>query len=79
MVAIRGRDLVYNILSSAKQIDLVQVKRDKYFRLLAEVRVSGMVLHEYLLERNLVVPYEGGLKPKTDWCALMEKPLVSPP
>lgn len=73
-VAVRGRELVANMLSVANQIDLVNVKRDKYFRLLAEVRVSGVLLHEYLLERNLVVPYEGGPKPKTDWCAVMGKP-----
>ena len=78
-VAVRGRELVANMLSVANQIDLVNVKRDKYFRLLAEVKVSGVLLHEYLLERNLVVPYEGGTKPKVDWCAIIEKPLVSPP
>jgi len=78
-VAVRGRELVANMLSVASQIDLLNVKRDKYFRLLAEVRVSGVLLHEYLLERNLVVPYEGGPKPKTDWCAVMNKPSDAPP
>lgn len=72
-IAVKGRDYVAKLLSSAKQIDLVSVKRDKYFRLLANVRVDGLWLHELLQEQNLAIPYEGGLKPKINWCVIPVK------
>lgn len=74
-VAKLGKTLVYNALTSAKQINLVKVRRDKYFRLLAEVEVDGNLLHQKILDQDLAVPYEDGPKPKVDWCKRMPKPI----
>ena len=52
-------------LRSAKRIELRQIRRDKYFRLLAEVWVDGRNLSELLLKAGLAKPYYGGKK--TSW------------
>lgn len=57
------RDFIIN----AKSIILVDVKRDKYFRILANVNVDGKDLSEELIKNNLAVPYFGEGK-KQDWC-----------
>lgn len=53
------------IVNGAKQIDLVNVGRDKYFRILATVRVDGKDLGQLLLAQKLAQPYDGGTK--TAW------------
>jgi endonuclease YncB( thermonuclease family) len=59
------------LLGDAKKIELVSPKRDKYFRILADVRIdSTTLLSEYLLSHKLAVPYEGDAKPQTDWCTI---------
>ena len=49
-------------LRGAKRIELRQIRRDKYFRLLAEVWVDGRNLGELLLKAGLAKPYFGGKK-----------------
>jgi hypothetical protein len=50
---------------------LVNVGRDKYFRLLSDVIVEkDLDVASFLLDEKIVVPYEGGAKPETDWCQL---------
>ena len=49
-------------LRGAKRIELRQIRRDKYFRLLAEVWVDGRNLSELLLKAGLAKPYLGGKK-----------------
>lgn len=68
-----ARDLVHSLLSQAKHIELRQVQRDKYFRILAEVVADGVSLREKLLERKLAYPYGGGTKDKTNWCELAKR------
>lgn len=68
-VALAGREAVKVLLSTAKSIKLVNVERDKYFRLLAEVVVDDSVsLHTFVLENNYATSYEGGAKLATNWC-----------
>lgn len=64
----KAKEDVTRILKSAKRIDLTNVKRGKYFRIVAEVMVDGKPLSHYLLENKLAYPYEGGTKQKIDWC-----------
>lgn len=49
-------------LRNAKRIELRKIRRDKYFRLLAEVWVDGRNLSELLLKAGLAKPYFGGKK-----------------
>lgn len=67
--ATEAKNRVNTILKNAKKIDLLNVQRDKYFRLLAEVRVNDeFSLGDLLLKEKLAVPYEGETKPLTNWC-----------
>jgi micrococcal nuclease len=66
--AIRARDQVRAILSKAKCIDLVRASRDKYFRILADVRADGRSIAEELVRAGLAERYDGGTKQKRSWC-----------
>lgn len=62
---------VSNILSSANKINLVNVKRDKYFRILADVEVNDRTsLASILLKEGLASEYEGDAKPDVNWCLM---------
>ncbi|MGI2260648.1 thermonuclease family protein [Shewanella sp. GXUN23E] len=53
-------------LRAAKQIELKDISRGKYFRLIASVYVDGKSLGDILLQQKLAVPYSGSKKP--NWC-----------
>lgn len=61
--------LVENLLKNARHIELKNVKRDKYFRILAEVLFDGKSLGDTLIKNKLAYEYDGGRKPSSvDWC-----------
>ena len=62
-----------SLLKNAKKIDLEDVGRDKYFRILATVRADGVSIGQYLLDQKLAVPYEGDTKQVVDWCVMKRK------
>lgn len=63
-----AKNLIENILSRAKKIDLENVDKDKYFRILADVRADGIMLKDILLKNKLAYEYEGDTKLKLNWC-----------
>lgn len=63
-----AKRLVENVLENAKRIDLVNVQKDKYFRILADVMIDGKNLKDLLLKNRLAYQYEGGTKEKRNWC-----------
>lgn len=67
-VARTAKRLIENQLKAAKRIDLTDVAKDKYFRILANVIVDGKSLKDILLKNNLAYAYEGGTKSKMSWC-----------
>lgn len=67
--AIAARDFVTTKLKTAHQINLINVKRDKYFRILADVEIDGKLLSKLLLENRYAIAYEGELKQQINWCA----------
>ena len=66
IVAIKARDFARKALFNANKITLKNLKRDKYFRLLADVYFDDTDLANALLENNLAVKYSG--KKKSSWC-----------
>ncbi|MBM3381116.1 MAG: thermonuclease family protein [Betaproteobacteria bacterium] len=56
------------LLTNAQRVDLVSVQRDKYFRILADVRADGASVAQVLLSQGLAYPYHGGTKISYDWC-----------
>ena len=66
IVAIKARDFARKALFNAKTITLKNLKRDKYFRLLADVFFDDKDLANALLANKLAVKYSG--KKKSSWC-----------
>ena len=66
IVAIKARDFSRKALLNAKTITLKNLKRDKYFRLLADVYFDDIDLANALLVNNFAVKYSG--KKKSSWC-----------
>jgi endonuclease YncB( thermonuclease family) len=65
-LAIKARDFTRSYLNNASSVQLSNLKRDKYFRLLADVYVDGESLAAALLANDLAVIYSG--KKKLTWC-----------
>ncbi|BFM13343.1 hypothetical protein R50072_34960 [Simiduia litorea] len=53
-------------LRNANRIELKNLQRDKYFRLLSDVYVDGENLAQQLLRQGFAVPYSGHTK--INWC-----------
>ena len=66
-----AKNLTQNLLKNAKRIDLINIGRDKYFRVLADVLYDGKNLAEIILKNQLAYPYEGKKKQSLDWCQRM--------
>lgn len=64
----KAKKIVRNLLKNAKRIDLENVSRGKYFRVVADVKIDGQSLSYYLLKNGLAHTYDGGTKKKVDWC-----------
>jgi endonuclease YncB( thermonuclease family) len=73
VVARESRNLVRSLLSSASRIDLTSLKRDKYFRILADVIADGESVAQVLLAHGLAYPYNGGPKARIDWCEISQR------
>lgn len=65
--AILARDYLHSMIEKAVRVDLRNVGRDKYFRILADVVADGVNLNQAMLKAGHAVPYEGGTKVK-NWC-----------
>ncbi|MCT4640813.1 MAG: thermonuclease family protein [Bacteriovoracaceae bacterium] len=63
-----AKKLVKNLLKNAKRIDLLNIQRGKYFRIVADVIIDGKSLKDYLLKNKLAYEYYGGTKEEIDWC-----------
>lgn len=61
--AIQARDYLALRLQETWSIQLENVERDKYFRILADVTLDGVDIREELLKANLAKPYDGKTKP----------------
>lgn len=71
-VAIIARDYLQARILKAKPggVEVRNVKRDKYFRILGEIWVNGKSMARALLKNNLAVEYFGESKEEIDWCAM---------
>jgi len=69
MLALQAKQMTVTLLRSAKKIELRNVQRGKYFRIIANVYIDNHLLSRSLLKENLAVFYNGGKKTK-DWCSI---------
>jgi micrococcal nuclease len=68
-----AKKLIESILKQAQRIDLENVQRDKYFRILADVIADGRSLKDILLKNQLAYEYDGGTKQVVNWCKFRER------
>ena len=66
-LARQAKQFTVSKLRAAKKIELKNMKRGKYFRIVADVYVDNQNLGEMLIKQGLAVTYDGGHKGK-DWC-----------
>ena len=66
LLARDAKKLTVSLLRGANVIELKNIKRGKYFRLLADVYVDGVSVADQLLKAGYAVRYDGGTK--IDWC-----------
>ena len=65
-LAVKAREFVKNKLFNAERVELRNIERGKYFRIVAEVYIDGVNLSTLLLQNNLAYEYTGGRK--LSWC-----------
>jgi len=61
-----AKEFVTNHLNNATVINLNNIDRDKYFRILADMEYDGVNLASVLLNNGYAVEYSGGTK--INWC-----------
>jgi endonuclease YncB( thermonuclease family) len=61
-----AKKLTVSLLEGAELIELKNIKRGKYFRILANVYVDGISVADELMKNGFAVKYDGGTK--IDWC-----------
>lgn len=66
-LAREAKQFTVSKLRDAKVIELRNIQRGKYFRIVADVYVDNDNLADMLIKNNLAVRYNGGTKTK-DWC-----------
>jgi len=67
LLAKDAQRLAEKTLRSAKVVDLRNLQRGKYFRIVADVYADGVNVGDALVNERLAVVYDGGKKVK-DWC-----------
>lgn len=67
LLARKAKQLTVSTLRGAKIIELRNLQRGKYFRIVADVYVDDISLGDTLIHNNLAVRYDGGTKIK-NWC-----------
>lgn len=64
-ISIQAKEELEKLLTSGQKVVLYNLWRDKYFRLLASVKVGDIDVAEYLIKKGLAKSYNGGVK--TSW------------
>ena len=65
-LAQKAKQFVLDSFKGAEYVELRNIQRGKYFRLVAEVYIDGESLTDALLSNGLAYPYDGGTK--RTWC-----------
>ena len=65
-LAIMARDYLRNAINQSSQIELRNIERGKYFRIVGELYIDGKNISNNLLKRKLAYYYNGGKK--RSWC-----------
>ena len=63
----QAKSMVEDFLKDAERIDLKNMERGKYFRIVADVYADGENLAEALVDSGMAIRYDGGKK-NARWC-----------
>ena len=61
-IAIKAKEELEKLLTSGEKVILYNLGRDKYFRLLASVKVDNVDVAEHMIKKGLAKEYDGGKK-----------------
>ena len=61
-ISIQAKEELEKLLTSGEKVILYNLGRDKYFRLLASVKVDNVDVAEYMIKKGLAKKYDGGKK-----------------
>lgn len=61
-LAYKAQEELEKLLMSGKKVVLYDLGRDKYFRVLASVRVGDLDVAKYMIDKGLAKKYDGGRK-----------------
>ena len=61
-ISIQAKEELEKLLTSGEKVILYNLGRDKYFRLLASVKVGDVDVAEYMIKKGLAKEYDGGKK-----------------
>lgn len=67
LLARKAKKFTASLLKNATHIELKNIKRGKYFRLIADVYIDGRNIAEILIKSGLASEYYGGPQTKK-WC-----------
>ncbi len=73
MLGLEAKKIVENILKKSKRIDLVNIGRDKYFRIDADIIADGQDIKQVIMNQKLAYSYAGNTKSKIDWCKVIKE------
>ena len=65
-LAIMARDYLRNAINQSSHIELRNIERGKYFRIVGELYIDGENISNNLIKRKLAYHYNGGKK--RSWC-----------
>ena len=65
-LAIMARDYLRNAINQSSQIELRNIERGKYFRIVGELYIDGENISNNLIKRKLAYYYNG--RKKRSWC-----------
>ena len=71
-IGLIARDYVAERMTNAERIDLINISRGKYFRVVADVILDGQSLSETLMLKGYAIKYDGKSKNDQNWCELLE-------
>lgn len=63
-----AKKVLENIIAGANRVDVIDVEKDKFFRILGTVLVDGKPVIDDLVNARLAFPYHGEKKPTRNWC-----------
>ena len=67
VLAVRTRDFLIALLRESPRVDLVDVGRGKYFRIVATVIAHGVDVGKVMIDKGWARPYGGGKRKA--WCS----------